>query len=131
MGRVAPGGGGPGTGLRSLQDLPLGAREGQGLELGQKPHYTNPQLVSEARLGWLPVSCGDYLLVIQGIPVGLTLRRPPETSAFSLVRATEERCWERVHVAGEVGPWVLLCLRVEQPSPWQILAHFQISFKFN
>lgn len=37
VGRVAPGGGGPGTGPRSLQDLPLGARGGPGRELGQKP----------------------------------------------------------------------------------------------
>lgn len=58
----------------------------------------------EARLGWLPVPCGDHLPVMLGIPVGRTLCRPPETSAFSLARATGERGWERGRVASAVRP---------------------------
>lgn len=86
--------------------------------------------MSEARLGWLPVPCGVYLLVVQGIQVGLTLRRPPEMSGFSPVRGcrgfyTEEQCWERVHVAGEVqSVGASVSHGAVQPLPQQILAHF-------
>lgn len=62
----------------------------------------NQLSTSEARPGWLPVPRGDYLPVTRGIPAGLTLCRPPETSTFSLARATEDRSRERVRVAGEV-----------------------------